>query len=72
MQDGIKFCWYDNGVLLSEGNIGVIEPCYISHVEDLATGKHWRNPEYLGDRRVRVPPAVLSNPGRWADVGSAS
>eukprot|EP00959_Pyramimonas_sp_CCMP1952_P330309 6916262-Pyramimonas_sp.AAC.1 len=47
-------------------------PYYISHVEDLATGKHWRNPEYLGDRQARVPPAVLTAPGRWADVGSAS
>eukprot|EP00959_Pyramimonas_sp_CCMP1952_P112122 2344769-Pyramimonas_sp.AAC.1 len=68
----MNFCWSDNGVLPSEGNDGIIEPCYISHVEDFATGMQWRSPEYLGDRTARVSTAIMSAPSRWTDVGSAS
>eukprot|EP00959_Pyramimonas_sp_CCMP1952_P271431 5674360-Pyramimonas_sp.AAC.1 len=62
MQDGTKFCWSDDGVLLSEGNSGIIEPYYISHVEDLATGRHWCNPEYLGIAGACPPRRAL---GPW-------
>eukprot|EP00959_Pyramimonas_sp_CCMP1952_P209256 4377436-Pyramimonas_sp.AAC.1 len=69
MKDGIEFCWSDNGVLLSEGRDGVIEPCYIIYVEELSTGKQWRNPDYLGSRRARCSTAIMTAPSRWKTVG---
>eukprot|EP00959_Pyramimonas_sp_CCMP1952_P383175 8029087-Pyramimonas_sp.AAC.1 len=53
MKDGVEFCWSDNGVLLSEGRDGIIEPYFIIYVEEISTGKQWRNPDYLGSRRAR-------------------
>eukprot|EP00959_Pyramimonas_sp_CCMP1952_P210865 4412495-Pyramimonas_sp.AAC.1 len=50
LKDKIEFCWSDNGALLSEGVNGIIEPYYINYVEEIATGKQWRNPHYLGSR----------------------
>eukprot|EP00959_Pyramimonas_sp_CCMP1952_P352072 7376637-Pyramimonas_sp.AAC.1 len=50
LKDKMEFCWSDNGALLSEGVNGTIEPYYINYVEEIATGKQWRNPHYLGNR----------------------
>eukprot|EP00959_Pyramimonas_sp_CCMP1952_P212440 4444912-Pyramimonas_sp.AAC.1 len=58
--------------LLSEGKDGIIEPYYISHAEELSTGKQWRNPEYLGNRLARVSTAIMAAPNRWTNAGSAS
>eukprot|EP00959_Pyramimonas_sp_CCMP1952_P210653 4408352-Pyramimonas_sp.AAC.1 len=51
---------------------GIIEPYYITYVEELSTGKQWRNPEYMGSRRARVPTAIMTAPNRWKSAGSAS
>ena len=66
MDQGMRYCYSENGVLLTPGFDGIIPPEFLEGITERATGRYWQNPAFLRPRQ-RPNPDDIDDDRLWVD-----